>query len=92
MSETGPDFTDELPPIVIPTIGRIVLYTLTNGPHSGEDRPAMVTKVLEHGQLHLNVFTLGVDDGATYSKSPTVTVAEPSRHRDLGKWHWPARV
>lgn len=53
-------------------VGMHVLYKRPDGPHAGEDRPAVITRV-NVSNCNLNVFLDGPNDSNTYdpAKSPT---------------------
>lgn len=70
----------------IPTIGRVVHYVQPNGPHAGEIRPAIITRVLPDDQVNLQVMLDGPNDqGCT----PWVgTVKHDQDGKAKNTWHW----
>ena len=70
-----------------PSIGRIVHYILPGGPSAGEERPAIITRVVEGDMVALTAFPDAAHDhvGATFS----TPCARHSDNKEPGSWHWP---
>jgi hypothetical protein len=76
------------------TVGRIVLYTLTNGPHVGENRPAIVVRVWTDVMVNLQVFTDGPNDGEGHQGGivwATSVAYDDSATPAAHTWRWPPR-
>lgn len=96
---TGPLEAKAEPEPQKPSIGRIVHFVLDGGPHKGEHRPAIITKIwpeyngIQHVQRQ--VFTDGSNDGEAYRTglywATSVTYADPSENK-IYSWHWPEKV
>jgi|WetSurMetagenome_2_1015567.scaffolds.fasta_scaffold46191_4 hypothetical protein len=72
------------------SVGRIVRYVLPNG----EERPAIVTRVVEGSTVGLHLF---LDSGdAPFEPIDDVTgqagVVRYSAESKVNTWHWPART
>jgi len=79
------------------TEGRIVHFVLSDGPHEGEHRPAIVVKVWRQGDgsppangySNLVVFMDGTNDGAAFAGcvrwATSIEYSEEPRPRT---WHW----
>ena len=82
-----------------PSIGRIVHFVLDGGPHKGEHRPAIITKMWpnynDREHVQLQVFTDGPNDGEAYKSglfwATSVTYADASENKPYS-WHWPEKV
>lgn len=80
-----------------PKVGEIVLYTMDEGNHVGEERPAIIVQVWSENVVNLVVFVDGDNDlqypqlstidttksPPTFGKSnrPVLTIWRTSRHR-----------
>jgi hypothetical protein len=80
------------------SIGRIVHYTLPEGRHAGQIRPAIVVHVWgeDHPSVQLQVFTDSDKDERSNDALPQVmwkTSVEESKtgEPEFGRWHWPKR-
>lgn len=81
----------------VPSLGRIVIYTLESTKNDNAERAAQISKVNEDGSVHLHVcvFSGDLNFSPGDSNSPRV-VSCPSRKLDVsgapGTWRWPSRV
>jgi hypothetical protein len=75
----------------VPSIGRIVHYTLPFGPGEGQLRPATIMRVWSDTCVNLNVQLIPGDehDGALVRHYTSVAMDESPEHHELGRWHWP---
>ena len=69
--------------LTVPSIGRIVHYTLAG---SGTHRPAIVTETRPDGALDLYLFYAPADTGSEGRMLLSVRPGNAS-----GTWHWPER-
>lgn len=69
-----------------PTIGRIVGFVQPNGPHAGETRAAIITRVLPDERVNLQVMLDGPNDqGCT---AWVGTISQDQAGKAKGTWHW----
>ncbi|MDP1580643.1 MAG: hypothetical protein Q8M02_10210 [Candidatus Didemnitutus sp.] len=84
-------------PSIIPSIGRLVHFTLNDGPSAGQIRPAIITNVHagespanESTLVDLQVFLNG--DGQTAAgdhAGPLVWKTSVAQGDSVGQWHYP---
>lgn len=71
-------------PVMKPTIGRIVIYTLPTGNdfrnNGAREAPAIIARVFDDGKINLRVFLDG-------SETPWATSVTEGTSPDT--WHWP---
>lgn len=84
-----------LTPLAVPSTGvktcHMVAYVLPNGAREGEDRPAVVVRVVDEtaGIVSLRIFTDGLPDGEQYGNgSLTLNQVAYSAEGLRGTWHW----
>lgn len=73
---------------MVPTPGRIVLYTLLTGATRGQERPAIVIGALGE-TVELQVFASTLDDG--YTNCVNRVAAREADVSEPGCWRWPPR-
>jgi len=76
----------------VPSIGRVVHYVLSDGPHAGEHRPAFIVQIWSGGYCNLQVFVDGTNDYPDYIGSVWATSVEYSAEPKPRTWHWPEFV
>lgn len=81
------------------SVGRIVHFTLMDGPDAGQVRPAIVVRVWgsDHPTVQLQVFTDSGPDARSNDCLPQVmwktsVVESDSGEPEPGRWHWPKRT
>lgn len=75
---------------IVPTVGRIVLYTLPRGSHAGETRPAQVVRVNGEGEgqtCNLSVQLDGPND-RDIGDCSWVGSARYDQKGAFGTWRW----
>lgn len=79
-------------PIPQPSVGRIVRYRL---PHdmdrAGEERPAIITRVVAGLKVNLVVFLDGPNDGGPVAPAQWVGTVDYSERAAARTWAWPVR-
>lgn len=81
-------YTDQL------TEGRIVHYTLPDGPNAGAHRPAIVVRVWDkqHGTCNLQVFTDEINDGFSQPVTWRTSIRPDPTGRARSTWHFPEKA
>jgi hypothetical protein len=77
-----------------PTVGRIVCYTLEDGPNAGKVRPAVIVKVWSDTCVNLRVFLDGTNDspdGWSLFNEWKTSVLEGQPGENF-RWFWPPRA